>query len=441
MKDDIKDTFSGVPEETYKPETEKKKSVKNKLIDVMNFFNDKYSFRYNTFTAKVEFKNCVNEDFVPFDERALHDIITKVKVDGGININRDDLKALIGSSKLSGDYDPVKEYLFSLPQWDGVDRIPEFLKQIQLADESMRLLLVKYFTRWFVAMIGSLIDKNVYNENCLVFCGPQGKGKTRFFRALLPVHLRQGYIYDGNFNPKDKDHLEYLGTKILILLDEMATLNRVDIESLKTTMSLQSITLRRAYGHANVHLWRRASFCGSHNVAQFMTDLTGNRRWLPFAIHNIDVIEIYHDLDKIYAQGLALFKEGYRTWFDRLEIMELEKYNEAFRHITMEEELILENYSIPTDDEIKSNSSWIEYKTTTAIINGLASLDENKKINVNDTVLKRTGQALTKLGFKQFRKRISENGNALRVWAVKRLGNIEREGLTRPDHYKEDNII
>lgn len=416
--------LADLPEEGISPEQEVKKDSRNQAILSMNYFKDKYKFRFNMFTQRPEF-TIINGRIHPFkvlNERDYDNLFNELKIDASIKVGRDDFRSLIGSDKLSYDYDPISEYLGSLPNWDKKDRFAQFLQQVQLKDEEQRPLLLRYFVKWFVSMVGSLIDDSCYNEYCFVFTGEQGRGKTRFFHSLVPKHLRLHYTFTGNFNPKDKDHEEMLGTKIIINLDEMGTMNRTDEETLKTTMSKRYVVLRRAYGRNPIHLNRKASFCGSHNRKEFLTDLTGNRRWLPFAIHNIDVDELF-DISMLYSQSIAMYKQNYNTFMDRTEIMELEQHNEQFRYKSMEEEMIITNFRIPTEQE-REVGNFIEYLTTTDIVHNLASSDHYKKLNVNDTVLKRFGLALSRAGFDKIKKRIpGKNKYPLDVWVVSRISS------------------
>ncbi|MBQ6790488.1 MAG: hypothetical protein IJP76_03485, partial [Paludibacteraceae bacterium] len=43
-----------------------------------------------------------------------------------------------------------------------------------------------------------------------------------------------------------------------------------------------AVSERAAYGYTKERRIRLASFCASGNKQEFLTDLTGNRRWLPF---------------------------------------------------------------------------------------------------------------------------------------------------------------
>jgi predicted P-loop ATPase len=331
------------------------------------------------------------------------------------------------------------DYMNNLPIWDGVDRFPIFLQQIQLADEEVRQHLISTFKRWFVMMVASFLDKDIINDTCFVLSGGQARGKTRFLESLIPKHLRFYYSYVGTFNPHDKDHLEMTGTKMQIILDEMETLTRTDQGTLKSNMSVKHVTLRRAYGHAPIFLFRKASFCGSINFGEFLTDPTGNRRWLPFAINNIDVDNNY-DIDLLYAQAKAMFAEGYRCWFNRDEIQELEKQNERFRRPSPEEELIICNFAAPSVNEIDAGTSDIRRMTSTDIMHELASREEYKKMNTNDTVANRIGRTLARLGFKQITQRIDGKDYAVKVWLVKKLEygstNKIRDGQSPETNYK-----
>jgi len=424
--------FKDAPEKKIKPHKEQPRSKTNKLIAVREYLNKQYEFRYNIFASKAEYKVLADPagKFTFFDERAYHNMITDIKMDAGIDIADNDFRSLVGSDKLSAEFNPIQDYIFSLPKWDGKKRFFEFLKQVQLVDEEYREHLVETFRKWFIMLVASLIDDYTINDTILVLSGKQGRGKTRFLESLVPPDLRFNYLYVGTFDPHDKDHLEMIGTKILIVLDEMETLTRTEQGTLKSTISKRNAELRRAYAHARTNLIRRASFAGSINYDEFLTDTTGNRRWLPFAIHNIDVDNDY-DVGLLYAEALHEYKNGFRTYFDRSEIVEIEKVNERFRRPSPEEELILVNYTIPTKDEIEKGLA--RYMTSSDIMHELAGMDQYRKMNTNDTVAVRIGRVMAKLGYRQVNRRIEGRDYAIKVWELRKLETDEamkiRKGL------------
>ena len=120
-------------------------------------------------------------------------------------------------------------------------------------------------------------------------------------------------------NHSNKDTLIHLAECMLINLDELENLNRSEIGSLKEIITKTHIRMRKAYGHNNENMPRRASFAGSVNTAQFLNDTTSSRRFLCFEVEHI---EYTHDIDinKVYAQALQLKEDGFRHWFNQEEI-------------------------------------------------------------------------------------------------------------------------
>lgn len=419
-----RDEFNKLPAELIKPkiepelstEKEEKRSKKNTIVKIIQFLNSKYDYRYNMIAARSEYKLKKEKEFKFFDERAYDTIRMEIILQGGFNISDSDFRQLIGSKQLALDYNPFVEFMNDLAPWDNqTDHIKLYLQQVQLvSEEKFRGIFIECFKKWFIGLVACMLENETRNDTCLVLVGEQGRRKTTFLNSLIPEELRLYYLYNGNFQTQNKDHEEMLATKMLINLDELATLNRTDIESLKSRITQSQVSLRRAYGRAPIHLWRRASFCGSINSEEFLTDLTGNRRWLPFKVYDIDLQNI--DVKPMYSQAKALLKSGERFYFTLEEIKALEIHNESFRNVPMEEELILGNFIIPDQEELREGSS-VKYDTTTGICNTIAA--RYTKINVNDSYKKKIGQALGKLGFPRMTKRLEGFSVPVKVWAYK----------------------
>ena len=196
-------------------------------------------------------------------------------------------------------------------------------------------------------------------------------------------------------NHSNKDTLIHLAECMLINLDELENLNRSEIGSLKEIITKTHIRMRKAYGHNNENMPRRASFAGSVNTAQFLNDTTGSRRFLCFEVEHI---EYTHDIDinKVYSQALKLKEEGFRHWFNQEEIKEINANNEQYKLRSPEEELILTWFE-PAE---KNKAQY--YFNTTQIANILST---KGGIAITETTVRKIGMALKKHGF----QRISKN--------------------------------
>ena len=149
-------------------------------------------------------------------------------------------------------------------------------------------------------MVACVLDEKQVNQTVIVFSGKQGLGKTTWIEKLMPKQLKE-YIFSGTINPSNKDTLIHLAECMLINLDELENLNRSEIGSLKEIITKTHIRMRKAYGHNNENMPRRASFAGSVNTAQFLNDTTGSRRFLCFEVEHI---EYTHEIDinKVYLK-------------------------------------------------------------------------------------------------------------------------------------------
>ena len=72
---------------------------------------------------------------------------------------------------------------------------------------------------------------------------------------------------------------------LLVNFEEIDSMQRSELNQLKAMTTTLYVNERPAYGRNKVHLPHVASFCATGNNLQFLTDDTGNRRWLPFEGH------------------------------------------------------------------------------------------------------------------------------------------------------------
>ncbi|SEH79064.1 virulence-associated E family protein [Epilithonimonas hominis] len=205
---------------------------------------------------------------------------------------------------------------------------------------------------------------------------------------LMPKQLKE-YIFSGTINPSNKDTLIHLAECMLINLDELENLNRSEIGSLKEIITKTHIRMRKAYGHNNENMPRRASFAGSVNTAQFLNDTTGSRRFLCFEVEHIEYTHNI-DINKVYAQALQLHKSGFRHWFNQEEIKEINANNEQYQMRSPEEELLLTWFESATKETAQY------FLNTTQI---LQMITNRANLNISDASVTKLGKALRKHGY------------------------------------------
>jgi predicted P-loop ATPase len=125
------------------------------------------------------------------------------------------------------------------------------------------------------------------------------------------------------------------------------------------------------------------------NQNEFLTDVTGNRRFLCFEAKNIDH-EHSVNMDLVFSQALFHFRSGYQYYLDKADIEELNQSNERFRYLSIEEEALLNNFETCEADD---NAT---YMTNSEILSVIA---EEMKIRTDQASKKRLGMALAKYNY------------------------------------------
>ena len=387
------------------------------------FLNNRYNFRYNKVLGKLEFKTLKATKWKPmtdFSENSILREILKAKVKCSIN----SLRNLLHSDYCEM-FDPFEVYFENLSNnHDETDYITMLADTVTTTKQDLWRIC---FKKWFVAMVACVLDEKQVNQTVIVFSGKQGLGKTTWIEKLMPKQLKE-YIFSGTINPSNKDTLIHLAECMLINLDELENLNRSEIGSLKEIITKTHIRMRKAYGHNNENMPRRASFAGSVNTAQFLNDTTGSRRFLCFEVEHI---EYTHEIDinKVYAQALQLHKSGFRHWFNQEEIKEINANNEQYQLRSPEEELLLTWFKVV--DKEKANA----FLNTTQIAVKLA---ERAKLNITDGTVHKLGKALKKHDY----LRLKRNGSYVYALYENTFDEMESEKrLEAQTESSSDNSI
>ena len=403
--------------------------------EIKSFLDGHISLRFNEITSRVEYEipadNTDAHRFMPVNDRIVNSLWSQMSTITRVNIQ--DMYRVIESDYVPV-FNPFKEYLNSLPQitqtsTDNVSDEPGSCKPIvsqqqnlcksvksvgvqdkkqsvgendyirELAQtvrvkggEQEQMLWHLYLKKWLVGMVASWISDDVVNNVILVLIGEQGAYKTTWFNYLLPPPLKQYFYTKTNANRMSKDDILTLAQYALVCCEELDTMRPAELNQLKAAVTMPSIDERAAYAHYHEHRKHIASFCGTGNNTQFLSDPTGNRRWLPFEVESI-VSPRDHPFhyEGIYSQALALYKSGFQYWFTKEEIQELNRHNRQFETPRLEHELVDLYFRRPTDSELGEFMSVA--RALQMISNGISQ--KLSAVNV--------GRAFSDLGFKRVR--------------------------------------
>ena len=304
-----------------------------------------YAFRYNLLTERTECArlNAEKADeahhltYTPVDSRTLNGIALSA-IENGVGCWDRDVKRYVESDHVQA-YHPFELYFKNLPEWDGKDRVTELAKRVSDKD-----VWVRAFHRWMLAVTAQWTGlgnrgRRANSVAPLLVSPTQGLGKSTFCRMLLPKELRD--YFTESFDLTNASSAENkLASYGLINLDEFDRLPVSRMPQLKNLMQMEDLRVRRAYRRSAESLPRIASFIGTSNRRDLLTDLSGSRRFICVEVeHAIDCTTSI-DHAQLYAQLLHELNSGERCWFSKAEEAEIQAANRPFYRITPAEELI-----------------------------------------------------------------------------------------------------
>ena len=327
-------------------------------------------------------------------------------------VRMQDLHHVIESDYVAA-YHPFRFYLEHLPPWteEQGDNIMELSLSVNVkGDSDEQFLFAAYLKKWLVAMVASWMDDKVVNNVMLVLIGEQGAYKTTWFAHLLPPQLREYFYTKTNSGMVSKDDLLTLSQYGLMCWEELDSMQLKELNKLKAAMTMPSINERAAYARHHENRPHLASFCGTGNNVQFLSDPTGTRRWLPFEVVSIDSpLSQPFNYEGIYSQAYALYRQGFRYWFDKNEILQLAQHNKQFETAQSANELIDEFFRKPVGIE---GGDFLPASVILQLIGGA---------NMKELSSTKVGRALTEMGF-EYKLR-----DGIRRYRVVRRTESERE--------------
>ena len=332
-------------EKTVAKQTERESKQQRMMQRLSRYLKLHYAFRYNLLTERTECARLDTEKtgenhhftYTPVDSRTLNGIALSA-IESGVDCWDRDIKRYVESDHVQA-YHPFELYFRNLPEWDGKDRVTELARRISDKD-----VWIRSFHRWMLAVTAQWTGSGNRGRRAnsvapLLVSPPQGVGKSTFCRMLLPKELRD--YFTESFDLTNVSSAENkLASYGLINLDEFDRLPDGRMPQLKNLMQMEDLRVRRAYRRTAEALPRIASFIGTSNRRDLLTDLSGSRRFICVEVeHAIDCTTPV-DHTQLYAQLLHELNSGERCWFSKAEEVEIQTANRPFYRISPAEELI-----------------------------------------------------------------------------------------------------
>lgn len=246
------------------------------------------------------------EGFGPhLDDAALTRLRLRAEEEHKLKVGKEFFCDVVGDAARRDDFHPVVDYLDGLV-WDGRARLDGWMTTyLKAADNDYTrhvgtIMLVAAARR--VRQPGCKFDEMVVLES------EQGKAKSSAL-AVLAVH-EDWFSDDLPLNAEAKLVIERTQGRWIIEAGELKGMSPKGVEHLKGFLSRRRDSSRMAYGRLTHDAPRHFIVVGTTNDDRYLVDSTGNRRFWPVQVGDIDLDALARDRDQLWAEVAAREASG-----------------------------------------------------------------------------------------------------------------------------------
>ncbi len=268
-------------------------------------------------------------------------------------------------------YSPVIEYLEGLPEYhfkpndDPIGELVFDILNIPKDDDFTKTLVTKWLVQAIAIAYNGVDDNEIVGaDGVLVLIGPEGIGKTSFFRELTPIKNMYSELNTSLDMGKKDSVIE--ATNIWICeLGELNSTTKKGQSELKSFITRPKDTYRAPYGRIAETKPRRTVFCATVNNDDFLTGDTGYRRW--WTIETLSTIKWEKlknkdYLNKLWACIYKLYKDGYEWRLGRknTDILKTRNINHNVQFEGSEEIKMLLDFDIAENERIPLKANQVK---------------------------------------------------------------------------------
>jgi hypothetical protein len=365
------------------------------LLDYELYFRQNYIVRFNSVKADYEVLRVytdAKEGWELLSRDELYNDLVRGRAKNTGKLTEREVDLMLSDRRIVPEYNPFLEYFNSLvyhPDNEGaIDGLAGYVLVEGGEDEQKRWKT--NFKKAVVRTVKCALNDYYFNKQCLVlYSANQSVGKTSFLRALIPPPLKDYYFEE--MIGADKDSQIMLANNFIIVLDELASLSRLDINQLKSILSKREVNVRLPYQRKAQIFPRRASFFATTNRTDFLMD-SQNVRWVVFDVKDIDksygnvftgVFNI--DINAVWAEAYHLLKNGYQCELTKEDLELNEVNNQLYSSNSIEKDLV-EEYLTPAKPEDKDRSGYRRGNSTFVYETIVQLLERDDRMNLAEKI-------------------------------------------------------
>lgn len=345
--DDVKKSFNAMCELAMQDEEVKRIAMEEKLAQAEADFNAsdgdwmtrlRYQPRSGQLENSVYNLNLILNNDPDFANFAFNELANRIQITGPLPWERPEgnafwrdadtaqLKSIIdirylpfssrnhdvAFTKVADDrhFHPVRDYLDSLPEWDGIERVDDLFIRYLQADDTPYVRAVTRKT--FAAAVARVYVPGIKFDCVPVLDGDQGIGKSTIVKDLVTSEYYSETLSLTDMD--DKSGAEKLQGFWAVEIGELAGMKKADIEKVKAFLSTCDDKYRPSYGKVVESHPRQCIIIATVNGERgYLRDITGNRRFWIIKLHQKKQKKTWNFTPEYRAQFWAEAKEIWKS--------------------------------------------------------------------------------------------------------------------------------
>lgn len=260
----------------------------------------------------------------------------------------------VAFTKIADDrrFHPIRDYLDSLPAWDGTKRVEDVFIKYLKADDTDYIRTVTRKT--FAAAVARIYVPGIKFDCVPVLDGDQGIGKSTIVKDLVTADYYSETLSLTDMD--DKSGAEKLQGFWVVEIGELAGMRKADIEKVKAFLSTSDDKYRPSYGKVVESHPRQCIVIATVNGERgYLRDITGNRRFWIIKVHQKKQKKTWNFTEEyrqqFWAEAKEIWKCGEKLYLEGDILEEAEKAQkgamETDERVGMVEEYL--NTPLPAD--------------------------------------------------------------------------------------------
>jgi len=281
----------------------KKESISVSLLQVrkalLNAYAKGYEISFDKFREEIMYKSSNTDGWQRFEDNDYTKLRMSLEKEGLKNVGKEMIRDMVLYIAKMKYHDSAIIWLTDeVPQWDGINRIDTFLSKYFGAEDNRYTRSCSQYL--WSSLAGRILNPGVKADMVIVIIGDQGCGKSTGVAAICPD---LEFFTEIDFNDKDADQARKMLGRLVGEISELKGLRTKDEESIKALVSRTNDEWIKKFREFPSIYARRITFIGTTNENNFLSDISGNRRWLPINVKNVDVESIKQDRLQLYAEA------------------------------------------------------------------------------------------------------------------------------------------